>query len=51
MKGSERIELRQARNHGKKPALAAFARQSVAVLQVAGLMGVLPIYSSLEVAT
>ena len=39
------------RNHEKKLALAVLARQSIAVLQVAALMGVLPIYSSLEVAT
>ena len=39
------------RDHGKKLALAALAPRTVAVLQVAGWMGALPIHASLEVAT
>ena len=38
------------RNNGKKLALAALAPQGIAVLQVSGLMNLLRIYPSLEVA-
>jgi len=38
-------------DHGKKLALAALAPRTIAVLQVAGWMGALPIHASLEVAT
>ena len=39
------------RDHGKKLALAALAPQSIAGLQVTGLISVLPIYPSLELTT
>jgi hypothetical protein len=39
------------RDHGKKLALAALTPQSIAVMQIAGLMSVLAIYPLLELAT
>jgi anti-sigma B factor antagonist len=38
------------RNTGKKLALAALARQSMAVLQVSGLTQLLPMYASVDLA-
>ncbi len=38
------------RNHGKKLALAALTTQGSAVMQVAGLMKLLPVYSTVDEA-